>query len=224
MSGIKLSQLPALTSFSPTDTNILFLVANENGTPTSQAVTANTLYSVLTSGSTNEAQGAFNTANIAYTTANIAYTTANSAYTTANTMVKKAGDTMTGALVISNTTTSTSNTTGALVVSGGIGVKGNVFISGNTYTTYISSPVGSSANLILNADGTNDIFITPSTQLFLQDTTASTSNLTGALIVAGGVGVSGNVNCSATINANNMTLNSVPVANFVTMLTFNLAF
>jgi hypothetical protein len=33
-------------------------------------------------------------------------------------------------LYVSNTTTSTSNSTGALVVSGGLGVTGNIYIDG----------------------------------------------------------------------------------------------
>jgi hypothetical protein len=54
-------------------------------------------------------------------------------------LVFKRGDTITGNLVISNTNTSTSNTTGALVISGGLGVSGNVYVdsvySSNVYGT-----------------------------------------------------------------------------------------
>jgi hypothetical protein len=46
---------------------------------------------------------------------------------------------MTGNLVISNTTSSISNSTGALVVNGGLGVAGNVYVtsvySSNVYGT-----------------------------------------------------------------------------------------
>ena len=42
-------------------------------------------------------------------------------------LVLKRGDTITGNLVISNTTSSTSNTTGALVVSGGLGVGKDIY-------------------------------------------------------------------------------------------------
>lgn len=54
-------------------------------------------------------------------------------------LILKRGDTMTGNLVISNTTSSVSNTTGALVVNGGLGVAGNVYVtsvySSNVYGT-----------------------------------------------------------------------------------------
>ena len=41
--------------------------------------------------------------------------------------VKKAGDTITGVLTISNTTASSSTSTGALKVTGGIGCGGNIY-------------------------------------------------------------------------------------------------
>lgn len=46
------------------------------------------------------------------------------------TAVNKAGDTMTGVLTIANTTPSTSNSTGSLVVTGGLGISGNVYSTG----------------------------------------------------------------------------------------------
>lgn len=43
--------------------------------------------------------------------------------------------TLTGNVAIANTTVSTSNTTGALIVSGGIGVTGNVYVDGINLTS-----------------------------------------------------------------------------------------
>jgi hypothetical protein len=81
------------------------------------------------------ANSAFNQANTATTTAGLAYNHANGAFDNANTAntrayntVLKSGDTMTGVLNITNTTSSISNTTGALIVSGGVGVLGNVSV------------------------------------------------------------------------------------------------
>jgi hypothetical protein len=59
----------------------------------------------------------------------------------------------------------------------------NVYING----TY---PNG---NLMLNPPGTGDVYITPPTQLYAQNTTNATNTGTGAVVVAGGIGVGGNV-------------------------------
>jgi len=53
-----------------------------------------------------------------------------------NNMVMKTGNTMTGILIITNTTSSISNTTGALRVTGGVGVTGNVYIGFNSALGY----------------------------------------------------------------------------------------
>jgi len=102
-------------------------------------------------------------------------------------------------LAIQNTSTSTSNTTGVLIVSGGVGIKGNLY-SGAIVVT------GPTSNGITFADGTTQYTanagtggggtftggtVTGATQF--TNTTASTSNSTGALTVTGGVGVTGNV-------------------------------
>jgi hypothetical protein len=69
---------------------------------------------------------------------------------------------------------------------------GNVTLA-NVANAYIN---GSSinGNIILNPAGTGDVYITPNTQLYIQDPTASTSITTGAVVVAGGVGIGGNLN------------------------------
>ena len=63
-----------------------------------------------------------------------------------------AGSLSTGSVFISNTTTSTSNTTGALVVAGGVGVTGNVVVGGsiieNGYNVVSQRDIGSALNQI----------------------------------------------------------------------------
>jgi hypothetical protein len=58
-------------------------------------------------------------------------------------------------------------------------------------------------NLVLNPNGTGDVLITTSTQLYVYDTTTSVSTVTGAVVVSGGVGISGNLN--AGFNGNTTT-------------------
>jgi hypothetical protein len=77
--------------------------------------------------------------------ANVSYTPVGSIPTSANTAQKaldyleinkvdRFGDTMTGPLVIANSTVSTSTSTGALSVAGGVGIGGNLHIGGSQFT------------------------------------------------------------------------------------------
>jgi hypothetical protein len=78
-----------------------------------------------------------------------------------------------GSVLIDETTTSTSTTTGALRVAGGAGIVGNLFTGGT----------GNFAGIVSATSGT-----------------ASTSTTTGALVVTGGAGVSGNLNVGGNLN------------------------
>ena len=75
----------------------------------------------------NNANSAGIYANTGITLAQSAYDQSNVANTIANTAVQRAGDTMTGALSIQDSTSSNSITTGALIVLGGAGVSGNLY-------------------------------------------------------------------------------------------------
>jgi hypothetical protein len=87
-------------------------------------------------GTRTNLSGSANTANAAFLTANAAFLTANAAFNRANNSLDiSTGGTVAGILTISNTTQSTSNTTGALIVAGGLAVSGNVFLDGLTLTT-----------------------------------------------------------------------------------------
>jgi hypothetical protein len=124
--------------------------------------------------------------------------------------VAKAGDTMTGALHISDTTASTSPTTGALTVAGGIGVVGNIvagaplfFTNGTTQSPAISFKAAGYGDILIDSYQANlRIYqLSPSVSLLnlngangdlhLYSATASTSPTTGALTIAGGLGVAG---------------------------------
>jgi hypothetical protein len=98
-----------------------------------------------------------------------------------------------GRLTIFSTASSTSTTTGALVVTGGVGIGGALYVNTTSYiagaqiitTTTIGQYASSSAN---NASSTG----TTST-FFINNTTTSTGTTTGALVVTGGVGIGDNL-------------------------------
>lgn len=122
------------------------------------------------------------------------------------------GNMQIGSLTISNTTSSTSNVTGALQVSGGAGVQGNLYVQSNVF-------VGNNANVgnitvrgyhvgTLRFAGADTITIngspvqtaaqafnggTVGLQTIFADTTTSTGLGTGAVRIAGGFSANGNV-------------------------------
>jgi hypothetical protein len=123
------------------------------------------------------------------------------------------GNVQFGQLMLSNTTSTTSSTTGALIVKGGAGVAGNVHIAGNLVTA--NTGTVSTGNITvrgfhvgnMNFSGADTIYINGSPVVTsagafnggtvglattFQSATASTSKTTGAVIVTGGMGVSGN--------------------------------
>jgi hypothetical protein len=123
------------------------------------------------------------------------------------------GNVQFGQLMLSNTLSSTSSTTGALIVKGGTGVAGNVHIAGNLVTA--NTGTVSTGNITvrgfhvgnMNFTGADTIYINGSPVVTsagafnggtvglattFQSVTASTSKTTGAVIITGGMGVSGN--------------------------------
>lgn len=123
------------------------------------------------------------------------------------------GNVQFGQLMLSNTLSSTSSTTGALIVKGGTGVAGNVHIAGNLVTA--NTGTVSTGNITvrgfhvgnMNFSGADTIYINGSPVVTsagafnggtvglattFQSATASTSKTTGAVIITGGMGVTGN--------------------------------
>ena len=102
------------------------------------------------------------------------------------------GNSTTNAIVISNTSSSTSTNSGALTVVGGVGIGGDVRIGGQIF--------GANGQAInANSSGTTSTF-------FINNTTTSTSTNSGALTVAGGVGIGGDVRIGGQIfGANGLT-------------------
>ena len=119
------------------------------------------------------------------------------------------GNVKIGSLTIANTTAATSNTTGALQVIGGISSQGNLYVQGNVVSNRLTAGNVSFAwhEGILNFGGGDTIYVNGSpvqtaAQAFqggvvnLDTTflslTNSTSTGTGAVVILGGLGVSGN--------------------------------
>jgi len=110
------------------NTTLLFGIETTQNTSIT-AVTTNTTAAFI------QANSAFIQANLAYTQSNSAAVYANGAFAQANAALSNTGSLITfnglSQVVHPNTTASTSNTTGSLVVSGGVGVAGNVNVGGS---------------------------------------------------------------------------------------------
>ena len=121
-----------------------------------------------------------------------------------------------GGVGITDTTTSTSATTGALQVAGGISTQENLNVgavakvlsatdasSKTTGALIVSGGVGISKNIhALNANF-EDV---EADSVNITDTTQSNNQTTGALKVAGGLGVAGNVHCGNLTLTGNLTV------------------
>lgn len=122
---------------------------------------------------------------------------------------------------VTSTASSTSTNTGALQVLGGVGITGNLYIGGNLYTN--GQVVLTTASLISHISGGVDIEVittgtgtisindistlqsvtsrgSSSTQaIVITNQTPSTSTLTGALLVSGGVGIGDDLNVGGSL-------------------------
>ena len=116
--------------------------------------------------------------------------------------------------------TTTSNTQLKFIVGGGSAANVIATITANSFTLVntanlivntITTPKGSATNLVIDPDGVADVIFSPLTEVFVQSTSTSTSNTTGALVVSGGVGVSGNIYANAVYSNNSLVLTSEPI-------------
>jgi hypothetical protein len=114
--------------------------------------------------------------------------------------------TSSGNIVAASGVASTSVASGALVVVGGAGVSGNIY-SESLYTSGLywagnNTPIGGPSTGLDGAiqynnggtlGGTNIIYDDATGNIVFTDTTTSTSTTTGAVVLAGGMGVAGNI-------------------------------
>lgn len=101
-------------------------------------------------------------------------------------------------LYVSGTATATSTITGAVVVTGGVGIGGALY-AGSIYSN--GTLIGSSVSTT-----TTDTF-------FINNATASTSAITGALRVLGGAGIGGDLWVGGTTNSTNITAGNAGYGN-----------
>lgn len=94
------------------------------------------------------ASGAYDKANSANIVAAAAFSQANTAYSSA---VLKTGNTMTGQLIMSVGTASSSQNTGSIVVNGGVGISGNIYISNASSYGFANTSNVSVAKIQYNA-------------------------------------------------------------------------
>lgn len=114
---------------------------------------------------------------------------------------------------ITNTTASTTTATGCMILSGGLGVAGAVYAarvnalstttpqlySSYSAAVYTSFSTSSAGNMTVQATGTYVDFNSANIVRVL-NTTASSSTITGCLVLSGGLGVLGQI-CASRVNA-----------------------
>lgn len=101
---------------------------------------------------------------------------------------------------------STSTTTGTLIVTGGVGVSGNVYAGGIQNT-----PIG---NTVRNSGAFTSL--TANNVVTFNSGALSANTTSGAVVVTGGLGVSGNINCNSLDSAIDISSPSAEITNLTT--------
>jgi hypothetical protein len=153
------------------------------------------------------------------------------------------GNFTTSSIAVRNTTLSTNTATGALTVFGGVGIGGNLYVSTTSYIansqiittatiknfgvtkitvgtdTAISTSTGIGDIVIWNTSTLQSITNRGSSTnqaILISNTSTTFSSTSGALVIAGGVGVGGNIYVSGAISATNVYINGSPVVTAAT--------
>ena len=109
-------------------------------------------------------------------------------------------------IIVPGTTNAVSTTTGALQVAGGVGIGGSLYIGGIVTATnfFIGGYAVSTSTAFSGGTVANAINIT--------NTSPTSSSSTGALTVAGGVGIGGGLFVKGSISADTITVNGFSVS------------
>ena len=116
-----------------------------------------------------------------------------------------AATTITNNLAVTGVFQSTGTNSGALTVAGGVGIGGNLNVLGNLSATNIFL----NGFVVSTSTGFNGGTINSS--LIINTTTVSVSTSSGALVIKGGLGISGTLNAMA-INATSLLINGVSIS------------
>jgi hypothetical protein len=112
---------------------------------------------------------------------------------TGSTLNVAGASTLAGAASVTNTTVSTTTSSGALTVAGGVGIGGAVFTGSTLNVAGASTHTGAASfSSTVNITGASTL----TGAVSVTNNTASTSISTGAITVAGGIGVAGTVNAT----------------------------
>lgn len=108
-------------------------------------------------------------------------------------------------------------TSTGLVMSGTAGITtSNITATGNVITSTITTTKGTNNNLLIDPDGTGDVYFPTATEVFVQSTNDSTGTGSGALQVTGGVTVGANLYAANIYTTGSVTANSI-IANTATV-------
>lgn len=131
-------------------------------------------------------------------------------------------------LFVSSSTQATSTTTGALIVAGGVGIGGDLYVAGTFYaggdavltTSSFAYSVNDGDDIDISLSSATGALIfsnistlqsvtgrgsTTSNRLTISNNTISTSTMSGALIIAGGVGIGENIVVRTNISGGSLT-------------------
>jgi hypothetical protein len=130
--------------------------------------------------------------------------------------VTNRGSTTTNSITVANTSNAFDTVTGALVVKGGVGIGQDLYLGGDFYvkghtvltTSSFVGQVSSGPDILITATDTGVVYFsdistldsvtgrgaTTTHQVSFSNTTQSTSSTTGAVTIAGGLGVAGRIN------------------------------
>ena len=119
-----------------------------------------------------------------------------------------------GNIFANSQVTSTSTTTGALVVNGGAGISGNLYVGGGFSVASIqATPIGN----VTASSGTFTTLTATTGNIVAASGTESSGITTGALVVKGGAGISGNLYVGGSINNTSIGVYGAAVGNFTSI-------
>ena len=116
-------------------------------------------------------------------------------------------------IIVLNTTSAVSTTTGALQVAGGVGVQGAIW-AGNIYSNGVLLGVGGSS--VSTLQSVTDLGSTTTNAVNFANVTSATDAYSGAVKVAGGVGIGGDLQVHGRVFSEGGTLLYTPKVTFST--------